>query len=101
MGDTDPEPIVGDINNYLEQFNSKDVDGSGASSDGGGGDVNGVQVISKTEILDTPAVALGSADATGTGQYFVDQTTGMNFSLLSFTVFFSTKKCYGSLKDCI
>jgi len=79
MGDTDPEPIVGDINNYLEQFNSKDVDGSGASSDGGGGDVNGVQVISKTEILDTPAVALGSADATGTGQYFVDQTTGQYY----------------------
>ena len=63
MAEPEPESI-GDIHNYLEHFNPKEVGGV---------------VISKTEVLDTPvvsSVSLGSADATGTGQYFVDQTTG-------------------------
>ena len=61
MGDAEPEAI-GDIQNYLEHFNPKEVGGV---------------VISKTEVIDAPSgVSLGSADASGTGQYFVDQTTG-------------------------
>jgi len=37
-------------------------------------------VISKAELLDNPGgSSLGSADASGTGQYFVDQTTGQYY----------------------
>ena len=65
MGDPEPESI-GDIQNYLEHFNPKEVGGV---------------VISKTEVMDAASsVNLGSADATGTGQYFVDQTTGKSLS---------------------
>ncbi|XP_023329055.1 transcriptional repressor CTCF [Eurytemora carolleeae] len=64
MGDPEPESI-GDIQNYLEHFNPKEVGGV---------------VISKTEVMDaTSSVNLGSVDATGTGQYFVDQTTGQYY----------------------
>jgi len=52
-----------DINNYLEHFNAKDV----AS-------------VVKTDVMDTSEpVSLGSADASGTGQYFVDQATGQYY----------------------
>ena len=71
MGDPEPESI-GDIQNYLEHFNPKEVGGV---------------VISKTEVMDaTSSVNLGSVDDTGTGQYFVDQTTGKK-SLSTFIMY--------------
>lgn len=64
MAGTDSEGI-GDIHTYLEHFSPKEV---------------GSVVISKTEVLDPPhGMSLGSADASGSGQYFVDQATGQYY----------------------
>ena len=51
---------IGDIQNYLADFNPKDP-----------------VLHSKAEEMDTEVggVALGSADASGSGQYFVDQVS--------------------------
>ena len=50
-------------------------------------EVGGV-VISKAELLDNPGgSSLGSADASGTGQYFVDQTTGQFHFIFITSVF--------------
>jgi len=67
MGDSEggaPSESIGDIQNYLADFNPKDP------------------VINKAETgLDgvVEGVTLGSADASGSGQYFVDQATGQYY----------------------
>lgn len=65
MGDSEAETI-GAIQNYLADFNPKDS----------------VNVIHKAEnglegVVE--AVTMGSADASGSGQYFVDQATGQYY----------------------
>ena len=60
---------MGDIQNYLADFNPKDPVIQKAEEEGvleGGGVVEG-------------GVTLGSADASGSGQYFVDQATGQYY----------------------
>ena len=61
---------MGDIQNYLADFNPKDPVIHKAEEEGvlegGGGVVEG-------------GVTLGSADASGSGQYFVDQATGQYY----------------------
>ena len=74
MGDVAEEgagETMGDIQNYLADFNPKDpvihkVEEEGVLDGGGGGVVEG-------------GVTLGSADASGSGQYFVDQATGQYY----------------------
>ena len=75
MADPETEGIT-DINNYLQHLNpvviskTEVIDAPPAAT---------VSLGSKAEVLDTPGV---SADASGTGQYFVDQTTGCYILIL-------------------
>jgi hypothetical protein len=75
MGDTEAgAESIGDIQNYLNDFNPKEPVIQKAEAGLEAGMEARVEGVAGVE-----GVALGSADASGSGQYFVDQATGQYY----------------------